>query len=243
MLTNMPANGTLVLSNESISNQVFRLDAKQSDLWRLLDGHNLRILLFCRDDVDWVKSYYKQIIVNRVPIKAGAQATSVVPVPMFEEFAKSTVIDLLLNRDAVAARLGLIFNSSDIVLKDYDNRAAISNFAEFIGIDDVSQFATAKVVNSSIPDVHAEILRQAINISAAASMFVRNRISDLLRDCNNIQLRVSGASSSTFEGVGPGNFSYRPNMPLSYTQEEFEESVEALFKFRPGEAGPQPPYQ
>ncbi len=144
-----------LFSSEGLSNHLYDFKPKAlREFCNLLEDVDLTAFIVLRDPKSWVRSYYKQAVINPYVAQVGFYATAL----KLSDFSKIPRIQALSDHKTLSADIASAFSTSRVVTAAYEKDwfAALCNCVQI----DASAFTTLPQVNESPPEFVIEILRQ-----------------------------------------------------------------------------------
>jgi hypothetical protein len=153
-----PNRPNLILSTEGLTNHLYDFSAASLDMFRALVGNDyLTCIIIRRDPAAWVKSYYKQAIINpKVNIPSVHFYGSDITLTTFRSLPR---VHALTDHVQLQADVGAAYGAAEVCMLDLkdDWQAQFDNIVQI----DSSGFQTPPTrKNESPPDACIEILRQ-----------------------------------------------------------------------------------
>lgn len=148
---------TIILSNESISNDFYWLNHRHiSNFSKLIDsmGFELTIHVVLREKGSWLKSYYKQAVINQPCNKFDFYSTALT----FNEFKSVRFVNKLLDYKQLLADLELSFGAR-VIEYNYQHES-INSIASSISKSELENTLCANRLNNSLDNEVVEVFRQ-----------------------------------------------------------------------------------
>lgn len=233
-LVNIPeGTETIFLSDESLFVELPGLtDQAREMLSAVIEGFDIRLLIFEREKAAWMRSFYLQSIQNRRSdrITPHETARNLWQTPLdYEAFFAQPYCQKLLDFDAMRAELSQVFSQAAVTVLPFEK-----------GKDVVQEFCAAMswpymgegqklMFNPSITDSQAEILRQANGHSSLVGRFIKQLI-ELPENFDAAGLRAKRREKLIVQAREfPWTiFKFRTNPPLEVTPESFRNALEGL---------------
>ncbi|MEI2384549.1 hypothetical protein [Breoghania sp. JC706] len=136
----------IVLSSEGLTNHLYDFSPEALDMFRSMTGaFDVTVLLATREMDAWLRSYYRQAIINPGNRMSDLWGTAL----SFEDFARHPRMRQLADHPALINDLRAAYGASHLVRLDYDGDW-FSGLAGALGIDCAAS-APADRVNESVP--------------------------------------------------------------------------------------------
>lgn len=172
--------GTLVLSTEGLTNHLYDFRPAALKAFRELTEHyDLNVFLVVREPNTWLKSYYKQAVINPPSIPDFHWATDL----RLEEFSTLPRIQRLMDHEALQEDVHIAFGASKVIVARYEDDW-MSTFLETIEIGKQSEFTKLNRIHLSVDDDLVEIIRQVNGMRLPAKD--RSAFLATLRNCLKI---------------------------------------------------------
>lgn len=146
---------TVILTTEGLTNHLYDFSDRALQEFRtVLHGFDVQILLVVRDKEFFLKSYYKQAVINP-PILRFNYATSL----HLDEFSALERTRRLADHETLASDLSVKYGATDVVVSKYEGDW-LSDLIKVAGITTLPTLAPLQKVHVSVSDDVVEIVRQ-----------------------------------------------------------------------------------
>ncbi|SMH47458.1 hypothetical protein [Mesorhizobium australicum] len=146
---------TVILTTEGLTNHLYDFsDGALEEFRAALRGFGVQIFLVVRDKEFFLKSYYKQAVINP-PILRFNYATSL----SLDEFSALERTRRLADYDRLASDLSVKYGAANVVVSKYEGDW-LSDLTKVAGITTSPTFASLQKVHVSVSDDVVEIVRQ-----------------------------------------------------------------------------------
>ena len=143
----------LVLSGEGLTNHLYDFSAEALDTFRsMTDAFDVTVLLATREVDAWLRSYYRQAIINPTNRMSDLWGTAL----SFEDFARHPRMRQLADHPALINDLRAAYGAAHLVRLDYDGDW-FCELAGALGLD-CAALAPAEHVNESVPEWIAALM-------------------------------------------------------------------------------------
>ena len=224
---------TLFLSDESLFVEMPGLsDAALTALHEVLAGYEVEVVLFERDPIEWMRSFYLQSVQNRRPGSKtdhpSARNLWQTTRP-YQSFFDLPYCQELLDFPAMRERIKTAFGAEKVTALGFQSgKDVVPLFCEAMGWP-MPAIGPALTRNPSISDTEAEILRQANELKDGQARLIKALISqpgDF--DAGTLRLAKAQKLAKQARGFPWGKLTFRENPPLKIRQEEFDRRVVEL---------------
>jgi hypothetical protein len=147
---------TLFVSNEGLSLHLHEMRPDRLRQFRdVVAGVEVICVLVLRRADDWVRSMYKQMLLNTQNAAAGYGTCETL-----EEFAARPQTQAMVDHPALARAAQVGYGARDCVVLDYE-QAPFEGFCRVLGLDGTDDLPLPPRVHTSVSDAVAELVRQA----------------------------------------------------------------------------------
>ena len=145
----------MFLSHEGLSNHFYDFsDVALKNFRHFLLCVPLHIFMVVRDAESWVKSYYKQALINP-PIAAYNYATEL----RLNDFRRLPRTQSLLHVEHLEENIRKAYGADNVVVTRYES-GWLSNLLNILNVEISAEFSPLRNANTSVPDDVAELIRQ-----------------------------------------------------------------------------------
>jgi len=150
------AASRIVISNEALSNDFyFHGSERNRRLAELLRAHGeLEVCMVLRGEREWLRSYYKQAVINQ-SVKGKPHYQNSLPLAMFAELES---VQRLLNHGDLIKDVSAVYQAPVRVMR-YDE-APLSRVLEYCTSMQGGSYHLDRRHNDSVPEVAVEVMRQ-----------------------------------------------------------------------------------
>nr|WP_319249365.1 hypothetical protein [uncultured Celeribacter sp.] len=224
---------TVFLSDESLFVELPGLtDDTRKALYAALDGYEIELVLFEREQTAWMRNFYLQSVQNRRAGRKTAQAsarnlwqTSL----DFKAFFAQPFCQKLLDTETMKRELRNAFGTANLrVLPFEPGKDVVEVFCAELDWPHMGHGPTL-ALNPPITDSQAEILRQANGMSNSIGRFIKKMI-ELPDDYapDGLRPKLLEKLLKHARDIPWQRFQFQENPPLSVTPESFDEALEVL---------------
>ena len=159
---NTASQPDIVLSSEGLTNHLYDFSPEVLETFRsMTDAFDVTVLLATREMDAWLRSYYRQAIINPRNRMSDLWGTAL----SFEDFARHPRMRQLADHPALINDLKAAYGAAHLVRLDYDGYW-FSGMVAALGVAGVS-FAPADHVNESVPGWIAALMLRINRLGTA----------------------------------------------------------------------------